>query len=179
MNELHNIIANLRQTMVYMAYGLIKDYNEIQEIVQETLVYMLQMNQTTLKKIYDKDGKDGLLRYAGVVMRRSVHSTKSPYYYKYKKYYENISWNYSATAGVKPYKNIPNEAPDIKWQYLEKIDEILDTKYWYDKEIFKLYYYENNTLDSLAEKTGISRNSIYNTINKIRQEIKEELDDQE
>jgi predicted DNA-binding protein YlxM (UPF0122 family) len=80
---------------------------------------------------------------------------------------------------VKPYKNIPNEAPDIKWQYLEKIDEILDTKYWYDKEIFKLYYYENNTLDSLAEKTGISRNSIYNTINKIRQEIKEELDDQE
>ena len=77
MSELHNIIADLRQTMVYMAYGLIKDYNEIQEIVQETLVYMLQMNQTTLQKIYDKDGKDGLLRYAGVVMRRSVHSTKS------------------------------------------------------------------------------------------------------
>ena len=79
-----------------------------------------------LQKIYDKDGKDGLLRYAGVVMRRSVHSTKSPYYYKYKKYYENISWNYTATAGVKPYRNIPNEAPDIKWQYLEKIDEIVE-----------------------------------------------------
>ena len=44
--------------------------------------------------------------------------------------------------------------------------------YWYDREIFKLYYYENNTLDSLAEKTGISRNSLYTTIDKVRKELK-------
>ena len=43
--------------------------------------------------------------------------------------------------------------------------------YWYDREIFKLYYYEKNTLDSLAEKTGISRNSLYTTIDKVRKEL--------
>ena len=49
--------------------------------------------------------------------------------------------------------------------------------YWYDAELFKLYYYENNTLDSLAEKTGISRNSIHTTISKVRKQLKENLNE--
>jgi len=46
---------------------------------------------------------------------------------------------------------------------------------WYDRELFKLYYYEGNTLDSLAAKTKISRNSLFTTIDKVRTIIKEEL----
>ena len=35
---------------------------------------------------------------------------------------------------------------------LEEIDKALEDFTWYDKKIFELYYYEGNTLDSLAEE---------------------------
>ena len=50
---------------------------------------------------------------------------------------------------------------------------------WYDRELFKLYYYEGNTLDSLAAKTKISRNSIYTTIDKVRTIIKDKIHEKE
>ena len=49
--------------------------------------------------------------------------------------------------------------------------------FWYDRDVFKLYYYEGNTLDSLAQKTKISRNSLFITIDKVRTKLKEILDD--
>ena len=41
------------------------------------------------------------------------------------------------------------------------IDKALEDVYWYDASVFKLYYYEGNTLTGLAKKTGISRNSLF------------------
>ena len=56
---------------------------------------------------------------------------------------------------------------------LEFIDECLDRMYWYDAKVFRLYYYEaGNTLDSLASKTKISRNSLFTTIDKVRETLK-------
>ena len=49
--------------------------------------------------------------------------------------------------------------------------------YWYDRELFKLYYYEDNTLDSLADKTGIGRNSLFNTIDNVRNILKKKLNE--
>jgi len=60
---------------------------------------------------------------------------------------------------------------------IEQIDKVLDDVYWYDKKIFELYYYEGNTLDSLAAKTKISRNSIFNTIDKVRTIIKKKINE--
>jgi len=73
---------------------------------------------------------------------------------------------------------LPNQVLEVsKYEQLEKIDKVLDSlDYWYDREIFKLYYYEGNTLDSLAKKTGISRNSLFTTIDKVRTKIKEEVE---
>ena len=41
----------------------------------------------------------------------------------------------------------------------------------------KLYYYEGNTLSGLAKKTGISRNSLFTTIDKVREQLKDLLDE--
>jgi len=71
--------------------------------------------------------------------------------------------------------NIPNQTNEKQYEKLEKIDLVLDGMYWYDKELFKLYYYEDNTLDSLAKKTNISRNSLFITIDNVRNKIKKEL----
>ena len=187
MKKIYKILADLRSHFVKMTYGLTTDKNVIDEVVQEFYLYILQCNPDTLKGIYEKDGEKGLIRYGAVVIRRSLQSKNSPYYYKYRKYYTRIDEISSTTTyditengeltNPKNLYNVPNEVNNFQYKKLEEIDKILDGVYWYDKELFKLYYYEDNTLDSLAKKTGISRNSLFTTIDNVRQLLKDKLND--
>jgi len=186
MTEIYEEISKLSDKFRTMAFGLTTDENEVNESVQELMLYFLSMNQETLKAIYDKDGIDGVTRYGAVALRRALTSPRSNYYYKYKKYYDHID---SFTSKVtyndmditnqyvnKHLYNLPNElSDDYVWTSLEKIDVALDGFTWYDKKVFELYYYEGNTLDSLASKTGISRNSLFTTIDKVRVQLKYKL----
>ena len=173
-----------------MCYGLTKNEEDIDNAVQELMLYFLQMNPDTLKNIYDKDGLEGITRYGAVVLRRALTSTRSPFYYQYKKYYTHIdsltssvTYDVIETGEVIPTKHLYNIAEEpavknLKFEKLDKIDAVLGEMYWYDRKVFELYYYEGNTLDSLAKKTGISRNSLFTTIDKVREVIKKELVDE-
>ena len=90
MTEIYEEISKLSDKFRTMAYGLTSDENEVNESVQELMLYFLSMNQETLKAIYDKDGIDGVTRYGAVALRRALTSPRSNYYYKYKKYYTHI-----------------------------------------------------------------------------------------
>ncbi len=188
MNKIYIEISKLSDKFRTMCYGLTKNKTNIDNAVQELMLYFLQMNPDTLKKIYTKDGLDGITKYGAVVLRRALTSVRSPFYYKYEKYYTHIdssSYSCSTTfsnddvafniANSKNISNIPNEELNYQWEKLEEVDKVLDTLHWYDRELFKLYYYEGNTLDSLAEKTRISRNSLFTTIDKVREILKKEL----
>jgi hypothetical protein len=192
MNKIYNEIAKLTEKFRTMAYGLTTDENKINEAVQELMLYFLQMNPDTLKTIYEKDGVDGLTRYGAVALRRALTSKRSNFYYKYEKYYTHIDssiystndsgvddYTISGTYHYKDISNIPNEKVDsTSLIRLEQIDVELDKlENWYDRELFKLYYYEGNTLDSLAAKTKISRNSLFTTIDKVRTILKKELNE--
>ena len=186
MNKIYLEISKLGDKFRTMCYGITQDKEKVDDAVQELMLYLLQMNPETIKKIYDADGIDGITRYGAVVLRRALTSTRSPFYYKYRKYYTNlVGINYQTAATHnnfhKSIYNIPNEIDYVqkeKQDKLEKIDVVFDKlDSWYDRELFKLYYYEGNTLDSLAAKTKISRNSLFTTIDKVRTIIKEELDE--
>ena len=189
MTNIYIEISKLTDQFRTMAYGITNDENKIHEAVQELMLYFLQMNKQTLSNIWDKDGVNGILRYGAVALRRALTSKRSNFYCKYEKYYTHIdstiystnntnvdSYTISGNYHLKDISNIPNEKVDHeKLNKLEQIDCVLDTLHWYDAELFKLYYYEGNTLDSLAAKTKISRNSLFTTIDKVRTIIKEEL----
>ena len=187
MTDIYLEISKLSDKFRTMAFGLTSDENEVNESVQELMLYFLQANPEVIKKIYDKDGILGITRYGAVALRRSLTSPRSNYYYKYKKYYTHIDSLTSAvtydemesgeTIPSKHLYNLPNElTDDYVWTSLEKIDIALEDNFsWYDVKVFQLYYYEANTLDSLAKKTGISRNSLYTTIDKVRTELKYKL----
>jgi hypothetical protein len=191
MTEIYKKIAKLSDKFTTMAYGLTTDKNKIDNAVQELFLYFLSMNPKTLSAIYDKDGIEGITRYGAVALRRALTSTRSNFYYKYEKYYTHIdsscfTTNYTSSndelaysfANNKNIANIPNEEIDNwQWTRLEEIDKQLDKLNWYDRELFKLYYYEGNTLDSLAAKTRISRNSLFTTIDKVRTILKKKLDE--
>tara|TARA_R110002012_G_scaffold4652_8_gene21372 strand:+ start:1012 stop:1587 length:576 start_codon:yes stop_codon:yes gene_type:complete len=191
MNKIYLEISKLTDKFRTMAYGITTDENKINEAVQELMLYFLQMNPDTLRSIYEKDGIDGITRYGAVALRRALTSTRSNFYYKYEKYYTHIDssiYTLSCTYSddniyfdnniSKSLHNIPNEEIDnYQLNKLEEIDQSLEDIYWYDKKIFELYYYEGNTLDSLSEKTRISRNSIFNTIDKVRTILKKKLNE--
>ena len=193
MTEIYLEISKLTDKFRTMAYGLTTDENKINEAVQELMLYLLQANPDTIKKIYENDGIEGITRYGAVALRRALRSKRSNFYYKYEKYYTHIdSFNanvsqscdnvdYGTNANYyKSLSNVPNEEVDnYKIDKLELIDKQLDKlDSWYDRELFKLYYYEEgNTLDSLAAKTKISRNSLFTTIDKVRTILKKELNE--
>jgi len=179
MTEIYTEISKLSSFFRNMCYGLTQDEEAINDAVQELMVYFLQMNPQTLKDIYEKDGIKGIKRYGAVVLKRSLTSKRSPFYYKYKKYYTNIQHYYEtnvATGRHYSIYNMPEAVEEYKWERLEEIDKVLDKQTWYDKKIFELYY-SGETLDSLAKKTGISRNSLFTTIDKVREILKKALND--
>ena len=191
MTDIYVEISKLSDKFRTMCYGLTKDKEDIDNAVQELMMYFMQMNPETLKTIWEKDGTDGIVRYGAVVLRRALTSPRSPFYYQYKKYYTHIDsscFNTSYTscnddeaysiANNRNISNIPNQEVNYQWIKLEEIDKELDKlDSWYDKKIFELYY-EGETLDSLAKKTGISRNSLFTTIDKVRTILKKELSDE-
>jgi RNA polymerase sigma factor (sigma-70 family) len=188
-NKIYLEISKLSDKFRRMCCRLTQDKQQIDDAVQECMLYFLQMNPQTLKKIYDNDGLDGITRYGAVVLRRSLTSKRSSFYYKYKKYYTNLDWQssnitYTVTesgeeSNPKNLYNIPEEVVEnIGFKKLDKIDLVLNDLYWYDRKVFELYYYESNTLDTLAKKTGISRNSLFTTIDKVREILKKELADE-
>ena len=179
MTEIYAEISKLSSFFRNMCYGITQDEEAINDACQEMFLYFLQMNPETLKNIYEKDGLKGIKGYGAVVLRRSLTSARSPFYYKYKKYYTHIQ-NYYETnftdGNHKNLYNMPEVIEEYKWTKLEEIDKVLDQQTWYDKKIFELYY-QGETLDSLAKKTGISRNSLFTTIDKVREILKKELNE--
>jgi len=191
MTDVYLKISQLSKWYKKICFGLTKDEEAINDAVQELMVYFLSMNPDTLLNIYLKDGELGLKKYGAVVLKRSLTSVRSNYYYKYRKYYKNLVGQTLSTTSSsydkvqndfhKSIYNLPqiDEVEDNStWEKLEKIDLILDTLHWYDKKLFELYYTEKTTLDSLAKKTGISRNSIFTTLQKVRWIIKDKIKDE-
>ena len=179
MNKIYQEISSLSSKFKTMCYGLTQDEEAINDAVQELMLYYFQMNPDTLKGIWEKDGQEGLIRYGAVVLRRSLTSARSPFYYKYKKYYTHIQNFYETNVTEGNHKNLynmPEVIEEYKWTKLEEIDKVLDQQTWYDKKIFEIYY-SGETLDSLASKTGISRNSLFTTIDKVREILKKELNE--
>ena len=192
MNDIYIKISKLYDRFRKIASRNTKDVNEIDESVQELYLYFLQMNPDLLKKIYTNDGETGVIKFGTIILNRSLTSKTSPYYYKYKKYYSHIDSTCFVTTKTanlhysqdnyynnKDVENMPEIKSLGMWKQLEDIDKILDGCHWYDKKMFELYYYESNTLDSLAAKTKISRNSIYTTIDKVRTIIKDKIHEKE
>jgi len=180
MTEIYAEISSLSSFFRNMCYGITQDEEAINDAVQDLMLYFLQMNPETLKTIWEKDGQNGLIRYGAIILKRSLTSTTSRFYYKYKKYYTHIQDFYetNVTQGdTRSIYNMPEVAEEYKWEKLEEIDKVLDKQTWYDKKVFELYYYEKNTLDSLAAKTGISRGSLFETIKKVRQILKHKLNE--
>jgi RNA polymerase sigma factor (sigma-70 family) len=168
-------LAKQRDALMDIARVFTRSKTRQDDVVQETIIVIMNMNQEVLREIYNKDGIKGLIGYSAIVIRRSLTGKKNRYYYKYRKYYELLSKTPVAMEYNTWLDNLKQPVKSNTNELIDKIEEAMETLYWYDKEILYRYYYNEHTLDSLHEQTGISRGSIFKTVKKARNQIKEKL----
>ena len=177
--DIYKVIGGLRKVFMGIAGQYVKSEYKMEDAVQELFVIFLQMNPDTLKRIYEQDGKKGLIRYGATTLRRNFTSNKNTYYYKYRRYYTLFPSQYFYNENYYGKMDMDSKDSNNTWQYFEKMDMELDKLYWYDRELYKLYYnVEGETLDTIAKKTGISRNSLFTTIDNVRKHLKKVLKDE-
>ena len=57
----------------------------------------------------------------------------------------------------------------------KKIDEVLNTMYWFDRKLFNLYRKEFHSIRKLSKATKISHATVPKTIAKCKQELKNKI----
>lgn len=112
--------------------------------------------------------KNGDMRWYIIrIMVNQFHSKTSRYYYKYKKYYE-----YHTTTTIECL-SADNTEYNIKEKQevedrLEWVEEKLKDLYWFDAEVFRIYYAENHSLNSMQKATKINRNTLHKAITNVK-----------
>ena len=80
------------------------------------------------------------------------------------------------TEGLVDYTVIKGEKDLAEEKLLRLVEnEVESWDYWYDKKLFNIYYHTDITMRKLAEETGISVSSIYNSLKNYRQRLKDEI----
>lgn len=74
--------------------------------------------------------------------------------------------------------NIHKQIADSQEQQQDiekKIDEVLNTMYWFDRKLFNLYRKEFHSIRKLSKATKISHATVHKTIAKCKQELKNKI----
>jgi len=139
----------------------IKEYEELLHFVIEELY---KCDQIRLREIIEKKQ---MTFYAVRVMMNQYHSKTSRYYYKYKKYYEYHATQTIESISADKSKSNKKKKEEIEVK-LDWIEEKLKDLYWFDAEVFKLYYRENFSLSEMAKATKINKNTLYKAIRNVK-----------
>ena len=139
----------------------IKEYEELLHFVIEELY---KCDQIRLKEIIEKNQ---MTFYAVRVMMNQFHSNTSRYYYKYKKYYEYHTTQTIESISADKFKSTKKQKEEVEVK-LDWIEEKLKDLYWFDAEVFKLYYRESFSLSEMAKATKINKNTLYKAIRNVK-----------
>tara|TARA_Y100001963_G_scaffold34919_1_gene48711 strand:+ start:40 stop:546 length:507 start_codon:yes stop_codon:yes gene_type:complete len=139
----------------------VKEKDDLLSFVIEELY---KCDQIRLKEIIEKKQ---MTFYVVRVMINQYQSKTSRYHYKYRKYYE-----YHVTTTIESLSpdNSKNNTKN-KQQVEEKlawIEEKLKDLYWFDAEVFRIYYKEGFSLSEMSKVTKINKNTLYKAIKNVK-----------
>ena len=94
-----------------------------------------------------------------------AYSKTTRYYYKYRKWKERLTFDYPLNA----VGNMPDSYEELNHkEQLAAIEKLLESCYWFDAEIFRIYYLHNHSINTLTNATGIGRKTIQSSIKKTK-----------
>ena len=183
--EILDILSNKHQDWFNMAksFGLSND--DANEIVQEMYIRIYDYTKDIKKIMYNKTEVNTFYIY--ITLRNLYYSNFAKYGKSIKtrkiflftemddnsikKVYNNYFEDYES------YMQTVSKKKSLDKLH-EKIEQTIDSWYWYDKKLTKLYFDSGMSMRDLSKETKISLSSIFNTLTnakeKIRQNTKEE-----
>ena len=159
-DKLYSIAKNICKT----------DFAE--DLLHEALFVCLKYPEEKMEHII-KDGK--LFFFVARIMANMYHSKTSQYYYRIARFYDKHN-----LYDCQKMSEIIFTNDVVQQEKIDMIEKLLDELYWYDRELFKLYYFgeldgRRYTLQTLADKTNISRRSIFTTIKNVKEFLKKKI----
>ena len=160
---LNKYLTNNYDKLQDMAFNIAGKKNK-DDLLSFVIEELYKCDQERIKEIIEKKQ---LTFYIVRVMLNQYHSKTSRYYYKYKKYYEFHTT--STIEGISQDTTEYNikEKEQVE-ERLEWIEDKLKDLYWFDAEVFKVYYLEGHSLNSMAKATKINRNTLFKSINNVK-----------
>lgn len=138
---------------------------EYEELKSQLIIQLLDMKDN---KLFDAVNNNYLEYLCFVICKRIVAGrVKGSGMFYLAKNHLSLEEGYGADITIEEERN----------DYLEEIDNIVNTLHWYDKTLFNYHYKMGYKLREIAEMTGINLKSIAYTIKKTREKIKRELND--
>ena len=141
------------------------EYNYTEDIIQE--MYIALFKYAKPDNII-KDGK---------VNRGYVYFTLRSIYYQY--YNKKKKINKVSLDDGEYIIQIPDDTDyqeqEAFYKICRMIDQETETWHWYDRKLFKVYRDTDLSIRKIADKTGISWVSIFNTLKNCKQDLKEKF----
>ena len=159
-NKVLTLLAEYHNKWLANVNALINDENiQAEDIVQD--MYL---------KIHSS--KDEIINKAIVDSKPHIGYVNKILYTMYLKAQKEESLK----TELKDNHTVEEKQPEInKFNIEKKIDEIVNSFYWFDRKLFNLYRKEFHTIRSLSKATKISHVVVHNTISKCKKKIKRKL----
>ena len=153
-----------------------KKYNS-EDLLHDTIVNLYDSDKNKIESLIDKNE---LIFWIARIMVNQYHSKTSPFYKKYKKYYQIINDKFSIGTWQDQYINntpgrihrmIEEDGVKQKEKFekdLELINKKLKEIHWFDSECFRIYTMTGMSLTQFSNQCGISRNTLYKSIVKVK-----------
>tara|TARA_R110000744_G_scaffold106225_1_gene202442 strand:+ start:4339 stop:4860 length:522 start_codon:yes stop_codon:yes gene_type:complete len=153
------------------AYSLLKNKELAEDVVQDVFVQLLTSNSNHLLWIYDSGS---CVSYINKIIAVRCLSKKSQFY-KQQISYTKLKVNVSQSELEYLHNKINTNNISLKEILTSSIYKILHTFDEYERNLFLLYYESGMTYTELSKEVGIPKISIYNTVRKVRKEIRKKI----
>jgi len=142
-------------------------------------MYMEKLIEMDLDKLISLCKNKEFKYYSIAMIRHDVYRKNSPFSKRYRR---------EGMVDISEAYDIADDREDITYfcqetteELLTDIDEYLlelskiNNSYWYDYEIYKLYYREFNSYRKMSAATEIPVSSLYHSVNKSRRRIRKQF----
>ena len=166
-NDVLNILLKYQDRWLAIANNLL--YREDEQSVKDTVQEMYIV-------IYDQIQEDKL-------KAQQVIINNKPHFGIIKRTLKQIIQQEANNNNKLPKDNnrilaniADNETENVE-ELTTRIEQILQNMHWFDRKLFKLYVKKFNSVRTLAKETKLGHVTVYNTINKCRNNIKKKLNE--
>lgn len=174
-------LAKRNEEWIKVAFSICKDEHMAKDMVQ--IMYFRMLKYVSDPSRIMVDGKINKI-YIYVTLRNIFYKMKNDrkrnIKYEFKEfdtfndnfdtsiYSTDLTYSYEDQIDAKKM-----EAANEK--IMKMIEDEIETWHWYDKKLFRLYYYTDYSLRDIAKKTNISLTSIFNSCKNYKQIIAEKF----